>query len=366
MDKTKPTLEITGVKNNSANNGDVIPVVSYSDTNCDVSAVNITLTGVNRGRIDSLKGSYEDIHNGRRFTFDNFDKDEAVDDIYTLSATLTDRAGNKTTKSIRFSVNRFGSTYLIDKSTKDLNGSYVKEPKDLIITEINADALNNIKVILFKNNNSVTLEEGKDYKIDVTGGNGEWYSYTYTIFKDNFNEDAVYRLNIHSQDSSGNIAENTLDTKKMDINFGVDKTLPVVNVKNLESKKTYALENLTVQMSASDNLKLESVIVYLDEKECKNWNGEELEKLIENGNDFEFDIPGNQTSAHNVRVEAMDAAGNQYIENIEGFYVTTNLWVRYYNNKTLFFGSIAGIIIIIAGIVILIVMKNRRKEKEQL
>ncbi len=366
VDKTKPTLEITGVKNNSANNGDVIPVISYSDTNCDVSAVNITLTGVNRGRIDQLKGSYEDIHNGKRFTFDNFDKDEAVDDIYTLSATLTDRAGNKTTKSIRFSVNRFGSTYSLDKSTKDLNGSYVKEPKDLIITEINADALNNIKVILFKNNNSVTLEEGKDYKIDVTGGNGEWYSYTYTIFKDNFIEDAVYRLNIHSQDSSGNIAENTLDTKKMDINFGVDKTLPVVNVKNLESKKTYALENLTVQMSASDNLKLESVIVYLDEKECKNWNGEELEKLIENGNDFEFDIPGNQTSAHNVRVEAMDAAGNQYIENIEGFYVTTNLWVRYYNNKPLFFGSIAGIIIIIAGIVILIVMKNRRKEKEQL
>ena len=44
VDTTAPTLEITGVADRSANNGDIIPVVSYSDTNYDDAQVNITLT----------------------------------------------------------------------------------------------------------------------------------------------------------------------------------------------------------------------------------------------------------------------------------------------------------------------------------
>ena len=48
VDTTMPTLEITGVADQSANNGDVIPVVSYSDTNYDAEKVTITLTGANR------------------------------------------------------------------------------------------------------------------------------------------------------------------------------------------------------------------------------------------------------------------------------------------------------------------------------
>ena len=99
-----PTLEITGVANLSANSGDVIPVVSYSDTNYDADKVEITLSGANRKGV-ALDGNYADIHNGRTFTFNNFVKEKEIDDIYTLTATLTDKAGNTTTETITFSVN---------------------------------------------------------------------------------------------------------------------------------------------------------------------------------------------------------------------------------------------------------------------
>lgn len=372
VDTTMPTLEITGVADLSANNGDVIPVVSYSDTNYDAEKVTITLSGANRKGVE-LDGAYEDIHNGRTFTFKNFAKEKEIDDIYTLTATLTDKAGNTTEKTITFSVNRFGSTYALSEAAEKLNGTYVKEPVDVVITETNADELSNIKVTLFKDGETKVLAEGTDYKIDVAGGNGQWYHYTYTIFAKNFDADGVYSLTVESDDKAGNEAKNDQDTKDKAINFGVDSTLPIINIENLESKTTYALDNMIVEMSVKDNLKLTKVIVELDGTEYKTWSAEELEEIIKNGGNFSFDIAGDSTDAHNLVVYAIDAAGNgekisdtelpANAEEVEDFYVTTNLWVRYYTNKPLFFGSIAGVIVLAGLIVFLVVYKKKKNEK---
>lgn len=372
VDMTMPTLEISGVANNSANKGDVIPVVSYSDTNYDADKVTITLTGANRKTVE-LDGSYADIHNGRTFTFKNFVEEKAIDDIYTLTATLTDKAGNTTTQTVTFSVNRFGSTYALSDVAEQLNGTYVKEAVDVVLTETNADELSNIKITLFKDGEATVLKEGTDYKIEVAGGNGQWFHYTYTIFAENFAADGVYSLTIESDDKAGNAAKNDQDTKNTAINFGVDSTLPIINIENLESKTTYALDNMTVKMSVKDNLKLTKVIVELDGKEYKSWSGEELETIIQNGGNFTFDISGDSTDAHNLVVYAIDAAGNgekisdtelpANAEKVEDFYVTTNLWVRYYTNKPLFFGSIAGVIVLAGLIVTLVVYKKKKNEK---
>lgn len=372
VDKTAPALEISGVADKSANSGDVIPVVTYSDTNYDATQVAITLTGANRKSVE-LDGTYSDIHNGRIFTFNNFAKDKSIDDIYTLTASLTDKAGNTATKTINFSVNRFGSTYALTESAAKLNGTFIKEPVDVVITETNVNALSNIKITLFKDGNPIILKEGNDYKIDVEGGNGQWYHYTYTVYAKNFADDAVYSLTIESDDAAGNAAKNNQDTKDTAINFGVDSTLPIINIENLESKTTYALENLTVKMSVGDNLKLVKVIAELDGKEYKVWTGEELEEIVRNGGNFTFDIAGDSTDAHNLVVYAIDAAGNgenisatelpANAEKIENFYVTTNLWVRYYTNKPLLFGSIAGIIVLAGLIVFLVVYKKKKNEE---
>lgn len=330
------------------------------------------MTGANRKSVE-LDGSYADIHNGRTFTFNNFAEEKAIDDIYTLTATLTDKAGNTTEKTITFSVNRFGSTYVLDETAEQLNGTYVKEPVDVVVTETNTDELSNIKITLFKDGEAIVLKDGTDYKIDLNGGNGQWFHYTYTIFAKNFATDGVYSLTIESDDKAGNSAKNDQDTKDKAINFGVDSTLPIINIENLESKTTYALDNMTVKMSIKDNLKLTKVIVELDGKEYKTWTAEELEAIIQNGGNFTFDISGDSTNVHNLVVYAIDAAGNgekisdaelpANAEKVEDFYVTTNLWVRYYTNKPLFFGSIAGVIVFAGLIVFLAVYKKKKNEK---
>ena len=366
VDTTAPTLEITGVADRSANNGDIIPVVSYSDTNYDDAQVSITLTGAMRKGV-ALDGSYADQHNGKVFTFKNFAKEKEVDDIYTLAATLTDKAGNTTEKTILFSVNRFGSTYALSAATEQLNGSYVQTPQDVVVTETNPDALQNIRITLFKNNQTIILQEGTDYRIEVRGGNGQWYEYIYTVLAKNFADDGVYRLTFYSEDAAGNIAENTLDTKKQEIGFGVDKTKPNMVVTNLESDTTYPLENLTVSLSAGDNLLLQSVVVYLDDysKAYKTWTAEEIAAIVADQGEFTFDVPGDSTGAHQVKIVCTDAAGNEQTEEITNFYVTTNLFVRYYNNKPLFFGSIAAVVVIAGVVIALAAGKKKKNDKEK-
>lgn len=364
VDKTMPELTISGVDENSANKSDVKPVVSYKDTNFDGNNVTITLTGANRGAV-KLDGANSDTHNGRTFTFENFPKTKDVDDIYTLSASLTDKAGNTTTKAISFSVNRFGSTYALTGASDKLNGTFVKNADDVVVTETNANECKNIKVTLFKNDETINLENNQDYKVDVEGGNGKWYKYTYTIFKKNFVDDGIYRISIHSEDAAGNVAENGLESKDKEISFGVDNTKPNIVVTNLENDKTYPVDNLSVVMSASDNLKLSSVVVNLDGKEYKSWNEEDIQKLASKKSDLTFMITGASTVPHSVKIVSKDAAGNESVNEIKNFFVTTNILVRYYTNKVLLFGSIGGVLLLAGGLAVLIVLKKKKKATDQ-
>lgn len=360
VDQKDPALEITGIEHHKAYNGDVMPVITYSDTNYDPEQVVIELSGANRGKVE-LDGSYENIHNGRVFTFSNFPVEKEFDDIYTLKASITDKAGRTKSEEMVFSVNRFGSTYDMSEETRAINGNWAKEPIDIVITEINPNKLEDLKLTLFKNNETIVLEEGKDYKVTISGGEGEWYVYTYTVFAENFVDDGAYRLSFHSVDEAGNIAENTLDTKATEISFGIDKTMPNVVVANLESGQFYAEDNKTVTISANDNMLLKSVVVYLDGKEYISWGAEELKAVIDANGELSFDISGDSTSAHNVKIICTDAAGNERIEEIKDFFVTTNRFVQFINNKPLLFGSIAGVILIIGFIELLVIYKRKKR-----
>ena len=231
-------------------------------------------------------------------------------------------------------------------------------------------SLNYEKILWFynniKNNETLTLKEGSDYRIDFVGGEAQWYCYTYTVFSKNFENDGVYRLAVHSEDAAGNISENTLDTKNTELSFGVDKTEPNIVVANLEGSATYALDELKVSMFISDNLLLNEVSVYLDDysKAYKTWSAEEIAEIIASDGEFSFDIAGDSTSAHNVKIVCIDAAGKEQTEEITNFFVTTNLWVRYYTNKALFFGSIAGAVVLAGMLVFLVVYKKKKNDNK--
>jgi hypothetical protein len=97
-------------------------------------------------------------------------------------------------------------------------------------------------------------------------------------------------------------------------------------------------------------------VVYLDGDTTpyKSWNAEEIAEILADNGEFTFDVSGDSTGAHSVRVVCTDTAGNETSEEFTNFFVTTNLWVRYYNNKPLFIGSISGAVLLIALILVII------------
>lgn len=97
------------------------------------------------------------------------------------------------------------------------------------------------------------------------------------------------------------------------------------------------------------------------DKAYKTWDAKEIADILGKNGEFTFDVSGNSTGAHKMKVVCTDAAGNKITKEIKDFYVTTNLFIRYYNNKLLFFGSIAGFLLIVGVIVYAIVRKKKAK-----
>lgn len=340
VDLTEPEIEIVGVEDYSANNGDVIPQIVMSDTNFDTNGVNIELVGANQGSV-APEGSYTNQGNGETFTFQNFPKEQSYDDIYTINATLTDMAGNESNATVTFSVNRFGSVYVFDQTLKDIEGTYIQNEIDVKLQEVNVDSLEHdkIKVVVDTNGTPRTLEEGIDYQVQESGGNGQWYQYDYTIDKSLFAGDGRYIVTLYSEDIAGNVNENIDESKEAEISFGVDKTAPVVIPIDVESNAQYPVDTKAANVTVNDNLVLDSVEIYIGDKKCD---------YTVDGENYQFNIPNN-TKKQDVTIMAVDAAGNKTNYVLNGILVTTNTFIRWYNNKPLFVGSIAGAAVVTGG-----------------
>lgn len=353
VDKTAPTLEISGVEDKSANNGTVAPVISFTDTNFDEGGVTYTLVGVSNGKVN-YSSTITNIPNGQQVTFADFEKIQQVDDIYTLTATLVDKAGNETTKSITFSANRFGSVYDLSR-LQEIIGKYLQSEEDIVFTETNVDSLKTgeTKIKLIKNGTPIDLVEGRDYTVAAAGGGGLWSQYIYTLSKALFADDGRYSISVYSVDMAGNINENIDETKKAEISFGIDKTNPVIVPIDFESNTQYPVKVKTVSVEIKDNLVLDDVKIYL--------NDAEVEYRSE-GETYTFDIP-EKNGKQNVRIVAVDAAGNTYELLVENFLVSTNVFVRWFNNTPLFVGSIVGVAAL-CGVIIFLVASKRRKQDE--
>ncbi len=388
IDTVTPSLKLTvnDSEKEAAYADKIVPVITYSDLNLKADAVQVTLNGVrvevtetqeDGQRIFTLKSTEDSTlptvqwhcavadseqPNGKVLTFTNFPTGTAMkafDDIYTLSVSVEDKAGRVNSKTLRFSVNRYGSTY-DTSAVDDLLGTYQKAPKDVEFSEINPTKLSDIQVTLFKNNETISLKQGQDYDLTEDGEAGAWYAYTYHLAESNFAEDGVYRIVVHSVDEAGNVSENTLDTKDTELSFGVDKTPPRVSATNLESNKTYAEDIYHVILSADDNLKLTKLTVKLDGDVAEEWDAEAISQHLSDSEDFSFEISGASTHAHNVTLIGVDAAGNETQVELSDIYVTTNLWVRFMNNRPLFFGVIIGIALLMALCVFMVIRKKKR------
>lgn len=355
IDQTSPIIEFAGVVPESANNGDLMPQVIMTDKNYSGKGINIKLSGANNGYVD-LPGTYGTLPEGETFTFNNFPKTLEYDDLYTIDVKVTDLAGNVTSDNITFSVNRFGSVYVFDETLRDIAGTYIQSPIDINLTEINLDTLerDTIKVVLDHNGTSRDLVEGEDYKVQEILGSGSWFRYNYNINRSLFEGDGRYIVALYSVDRAGNINQNTDETKKAEIHFGVDKTAPVVIPIDLEDSKQYAVDVKTATVTVNDNLVLKEVAIYINGKLCEH---------INDGENYTFDIPSSKDKQQ-ITILATDMAGNTTEHIVSKILVNTNLFVRWYNNKPLFIGSLLTLFALCGGGLVALILYRRRKYGE--
>ena len=353
VDLTKPTIEISNIKDHSANKGTVAPVVTLNDTNFDRSNVNIQLTGVHKGVVNTANMyTTADTGKGQIITFANFGKN--MDDIYTLKAETTDKAGNAYSTEIVFSVNRDGSTYQYNDYTEELlKKGYTNNPKDIVVSEINVDSLTLSELTLSKNGTVLTLKEGQDYDVQKSGGDVSWKEYVYTIHAANFEDEGDYTISIYSEDKAKNKTTNT--SKAKHVEFIVDKTSPVISVANLQEGGHYKTDEQEFTANVDDNMALDKVEYYVD-GELKESFDEKA--VIEQNGALKLKV-GSAAKFQEVSVKAYDKADNEPTIVTMNVLVSASGWVQFYNNKPLFFGTIILILLIVAGGVIIVMRVNR-------
>lgn len=336
VDQTKPTVEITNIEDRSANNGEVAPVITLNDINFDSGKTVVHLTGANKGEVDTT-GMYTSTasNKGQTLTFYNFK--ENMDDIYTLTAETTDKAGNQYSTSKIFSVNRDGSTYLYDDYTEELiKNGYTNDPKNLVVSEINVDTLTFQELTVSENGTQKTLEPNKDFEVSESGSDVSWKEYKYTINASNFENEGDYNVSIYSEDRATNVTTNTAKSK--DILFAVDKTSPVISLANIEDGGRYKVESQKFTANVDDNMALDKVEYYVDDELKQTFDADEVSA---NGGSLELSVDSSN-AFRNVSVKAYDKANNEATTASVDVLVSANTWVQFYNNKPAFYGTIGG------------------------
>lgn len=325
IDLTKPKITFGGVGDKSANRGDVAPTVTFSDVNFQKDSVSVTLAGLKHAK-KNVTGNFTASANGGTVTLSDFKHVQSEDDIYTLTATTTDAAGNVTTESITFSVNRFGSNYYFSKdSEKFLNSRYHKKGQDITIYEVNVDELKEHGITV--NHNGTATKLTKDmYTVEDVTGNGEWKTYKYVIKAECFKDEGMYEITVDSTDAAGNRQDNKL--KKSPIGFVIDQTPPSVVITGVEDDAVYDQTSRKITFKVSDDQAVGELTIYVDGKEVAKYSAKQLIKM-DGKVEYELKEAGKWQT---VTAKVTDAAGNKGKEDSVRVLVTTNSLLRMFNN----------------------------------
>ncbi|MEG1619722.1 MAG: Ig-like domain repeat protein, partial [Eubacterium sp.] len=301
------------------------------------------------------------------------EKKQEYDGVYTLNLAITDKATNKESESITFSVNRFGSVYVYDSYLTSIMNGYVKKvDQSLIITEYNPDHLlqNSLQIQATRDSSPI---KKLDYTVspaiskETAVGSSGWYEYRYAINTENFSKDGIYAMTIASKDEAGNQPENTNYPDK-NILFRVDSVKPeLLSVTGLEKDTINAVET-DVKYQAFDAIGLADVSVYVNDKRVKYMNT--FDDLTSYIGDFTI----NEGVGQNVKIVLKDKAGNVMNTADADFKVdypferivtvSTNFFVRWFANMYRTIGTIAVGVAGIGVCVFLLVKSGKGKKNK--
>ena len=384
IDKTAPEVEITGVADHQAYNGTVAPVVTYKDDNfTDDHDFKFTRIDINSKSDDTSKFDYDTDGNGvTEFIYKYRDFAEVLenDGIYNFTVELSDKAGNSTSKSVTFSVNRFGSTFKAsDESEKLIKNGYTNAEQDIVVEEINVSPLTKHSVTLAKSGgNSTELVENTDYKFTSSNNGNEWCKSVYTVNKKNFSDEAAYTVTIMSVDKAKNtnnnrMADSSLSTEQKNkrecaISFVVDKTSPLVSITGIKDNELYKEASKKVKIVCEDDtLDKSKLVVTLDNKKLAE--GEDYTIV----DDKDGSIAGMLTAEivlkaetggikENLKVTIGDLAGNTGEKSVDNFILSANIFQRFFANPVLVICTFAGLALVIAAVIFFVAKKRKKAE----
>jgi len=381
IDHKAPVVVLTGVKNESANNAEKIGFTLRAEDENFVSggfAPVLTLVKKTEGgfvteNIDLTSAMVSG--GGNSITVENLESDG----IYSLVCTASDLCGNTTktmiiadsgnlqVETLKFSINREGSAYFLDKATdktvktrfnKDINGN-------IVINEVNVVPIEEYTVKL----NNKVLVENVDYIVNKTGnGIDEWFKNEYVLDAKLFEEEGSYNIIVGSKDSTGSSYYS--DMKDMDLSFVVDKTAPSITVSGISKGEVYETDKRKISVMPNDDInELKSLRVIVE-----NNNGEtvavlfeaeglELQKAFKELNGV-LNLEVGEGINQNIKVICEDKAGNLYDsgDNYSGVTVSSNKLVIIVSSTGFKVG--AGIVAAVAaGLIILLIIKKKKSKK---
>ncbi len=367
IDTTKPTIDFANIQDKTAYNGKVAPIILFNDTNFDASKTTFTLKGTRHDNVSGVTSSADTLTvESRQVTFADFKHEVEADDVYTLTARMTDDANNVTEKSITFSVNRFGSTYALSPETSDLRGKFVKKTGNIVVDEINVSGLDTdkTKVVVAHDSDSKVLNTA-EYS-QVGSDDKGWSRTRYTIPARNFTEDGYYRVIVSSVDKAGNVSENTMEkkdesrTKPVSINFAVDSTKPTASVIGAQAHTVfYSADGRTITVQAQDNLKLRTATLRVDGKVVGEWIGDELAQAP-----ARYTLPSDAKD-HDIVLTAVDEAGNETTASYDDMVVASTWWQYMREHAMLTLLIMLGSVILLAVMILIaiaLVVRHRRTQ----
>lgn len=374
IDTIEPKIDIQNVVNRTAYAGEVAPSAAVHDTNlADGTTIEVSKISYPLSKDDPNPYAGAAINTSatdKSVSYLNPAKTKGNDGVYTLTVQAIDLAGNTESEAVTWSVNRFGSTYVISDNTGKMLDQYLKSSKttDVKVTEINPSGLDDTKtsVELTRDTKNTTLKSGDNYTTDSDTSSG-WSEYNYTVSKSNYDKDGAYRVLFHSEDAAGNSSENTMEGKNAqksgaaaEINFAVDDTAPIASFVDLASNGKYEESSHKAKVSFEDNLKLSKAQIKVNGKTVATFTADQLEKSPIR----EFTLDGS-SSKQDVTVVAWDAAGNKSKElKATGVLVTNDSFVLWMNNLPLMVGTIVAIVVVAGGIY-MVVAKKRKENGEK-
>lgn len=407
VDTTIAKPSIKGVENGKSYKDSVLPSISFNDINIANSEIKLLRTRKNEINKDVTSDFIKISKNAKGGSFtaneETFKKLQENDGIYTLSVNISDKAGNKSSQTVKFTVNRFGSVYALNKYlVNDLNNSYVQSiDNNLVITEYNPDKLvkGTLDVVVTRDGSPVEFADGQLTVNPVVNstvqiGQSGWYQYNYTISKDLFTDDngkaidGIYKIYIASEDEVGNKSEN-INYKDADVIFRLDTTAPALkSVSGLEKSVVNATK-LDVSYEIFDSIGIKSIDVYyvnengidsVDHIRSKDSKEENVAGYIEDVTSYNGKFTIGECSKENVRFVITDLAGNvtdtgdsnnkavnfdsSSLEFNSTITVSTNPFTRWYAHTVLFWCSIAAIAVAIGAGGFAVATKLRKREEK--